>query len=208
MLGKREATFALVAGVVKIRMSKRIIFSHEDASRFIVGTVGLPGERSFFIQALSDAGVTTVAVEKSQVIALAERLNELITEVRRSKLASLDELGLPAVVDNANLEFPIEEEFTAGVMGISWDPDTQRVSVEIQSIADGDFTELISDDEDLADVEDPPDLMRVTIRLNQARGFIKRSESIVQAGRAPCPFCGLPIDPEGHLCPRANGYRR
>ena len=197
-----------MAGVVKTRMSKRIIFSHEDASRFIVGTVGLPGERSFFIQALSDAGVTTVAVEKSQVIALAERLNELITEVRRSKLASLDELGLPAVVDNANLEFPIEEEFTAGVMGISWDPDTQRVSVEIQSIADGDFTELISDDEDLADVEDPPDLMRVTIRLNQARGFIKRSESIVQAGRAPCPFCGLPIDPEGHLCPRANGYRR
>lgn len=189
-------------------MSKRIIFSHEDASRFIVGTVGLPGERSFFIQALSDAGVTTVAVEKSQVIALAERLNELITEVRRSKLASLDELGLPAVVDNANLEFPIEEEFTAGVMGISWDPDTQRVSVEIQSIADGDFTELISDDEDLADVEDPPDLMRVTIRLNQARGFVKRSESIVQAGRSPCPFCGLPIDSEGHLCPRANGYRR
>ncbi len=189
-------------------MSKRFIFSHEDASRFIVGTVGLPGERSFFIQALSDAGVTTVAVEKSQVIALAERLNELITEVRRSKLASLDELGLPAVVDNANLEFPIEEEFTAGVMGISWDPDTQRVSVEIQSIADGDFTELISDDEDLADVEDPPDLMRVTIRLNQARGFVKRSESIVQAGRSPCPFCGLPIDPEGHLCPRANGYRR
>ncbi|CAB4701514.1 MAG: DUF3090 family protein [Actinobacteria bacterium] len=189
-------------------MSERIIFSHEDATRFIVGTVGLPGERSFFIQAVSDAGITTVAVEKSQVVALTERLAELITEIRRSKLASLDEIGLPAVTDNANLEFPIEEEFTAGVMGIAWDPDTQRVSIEIQSIADGDFTELISDDEDLADVEDPPDLLRVTVRLNQVRGFINRAETIILAGRAPCPFCGLPIDPNGHLCPRANGYRR
>jgi uncharacterized repeat protein (TIGR03847 family) len=189
-------------------MSERIIFNHEDASRFIVGTVGAPGERSFFIQTVSDFGTTTVAVEKSQVAALAERLDELVTEVRRSKLASLDELGLPALIDNANLEFPIDEEFTAGVMGIAWDPDTQRVSVEIQSIADGDFTELISGDEDLADVEDPPDLLRVTIRLNQVRGFITRAEKIIGAGRPPCPFCALPIDSSGHLCPRANGYRR
>jgi uncharacterized repeat protein (TIGR03847 family) len=189
-------------------VSERIIFSHDDATRFVVGTVGLPGERSFFIQAVSDSGITTVAVEKSQVDALAARLKELITEVRRNKLASLDELGLPAVVDNENLEFPIDEEFTAGVMGIAWDPETQRVSVEIQSIADGDFTELISDDEDLADVEDPPDLLRVTMRLNQAKGFVSRAESLIAAGRPPCPFCALPIDPSGHLCPRANGYRR
>jgi uncharacterized repeat protein (TIGR03847 family) len=93
-------------------------------------------------------------------------------------------------------------------MGIAWDPDIQRVSVEIQSIADGDFTELISDDDDLADVEDPPDLLRVTMRLNQAKGFVKRAESLIVAGRPPCPFCSLPIDPTGHLCPRANGYRR
>ncbi|MEI7931207.1 MAG: DUF3090 family protein, partial [Actinomycetes bacterium] len=61
-------------------MSERIIFSHDDASKFVVGTVGLPGERSFFIQAVSDLGITTVAVEKSQVEALAARLKELITE--------------------------------------------------------------------------------------------------------------------------------
>ncbi len=189
-------------------MSERIIFIHENASRFVVGTVGLPGERSFFIQAVSDFGITTVAVEKSQVEALSLRLKELITEVRRSKLASLDELGIPALIDNANLEFPIEEEFTAGVMGIAWDPETQRVNIEIQSIADGDFTELISGDDDLADVEDPPDLLKVTIRLNQVRGFVTRAENIIGAGRPPCPFCALPIDPTGHLCPRANGYRR
>ena len=56
--------------------------------------------------------------------------------------------------------------------------------------------------------EDPPDLLRLTIRLNQVKGFCNRSESILQSGRAVCPFCGLPIDATGHLCPRANGYRR
>lgn len=189
-------------------MSERIIFNHEDVTRFIVGTVGVPGERAFFIQAVSAAGVTTVAVEKSQVVALSQRLRELITEVRRSKLASLDEIGLPATSDNESLEFPIDEEFQAGVMGIAWDPDTQRVSVEIQSIADGEFTDLISGDEDLADVEDPPDLLRITARLNQVRGFCNRAEAIISAGRPACPFCGLAVDPIGHLCPRANGYRR
>jgi uncharacterized repeat protein (TIGR03847 family) len=189
-------------------VSERIIFNHEDATRFIVGTVGVPGERAFFVQASSVAGTTTVAVEKSQVAALAERLHELVTEVRRNRLASLDELDLPATIDNDNLEFPLDEEFRAGVMGISWDPQTQRVAIEIQSIADGEFTELISDDEELAGVEDPPDLLRLTLRLNQVKGFCNRAENVLQAGRPVCPFCGLPIDTTGHLCPRANGYRR
>ena len=189
-------------------MSDRIIFEHEEAARFIVGTVGSPGERAFYIQVRSVVGITTVAVEKSQVVALSERLLELLTEVRRSKLASLDELGLAPVIDNEGLEFPIDEEVKAGVMGISWDPDSQRVSVEIQSIADGEFTELISDEEDLAEVEDPPDLLRLTVRLNQVKGFCNRAEKIVKSGRPVCPFCGLPIDTAGHLCPRANGYRR
>ena len=189
-------------------MSERIIYEHEDALRFIVGTIGVPGERAFFLQVSSTAGTTTVSVEKSQVAALAARLRELITEVRRNKLASLDELALPATIDNDNLEFPIDEDFRAGVMGISWDPQSQRVSIEIQSIADGEFTELISGDDELAGVEDPPDLLRLTIRLNQVKGFCNRSESILQSGRAVCPFCGLPIDATGHLCPRANGYRR
>ena len=189
-------------------MSERIIFNHEDATRFIVGTVGVPGERAFFIQAVSSSGITTVSVEKSQVVALAQRLRELVTEVRRSKLASLDEIGLPAISDNAELEFPIDEEFQAGVMGIAWDPESQRVSIEIQSIADGEFTDLISGDDDLADVEDPPDLLRITVRLNQVKGFCNRAEAVINAGRPACPFCGLAVDPIGHLCPRANGYRR
>jgi len=203
-----ERRTSILAAAAGRAVSERIIYNHEDANRFIVATIGVPGERAFFLQTVSQAGTTTVAVEKSQVAALAERLRELITEVRRNKIASLDELELPAVIDNESLEFPIDEEFRAGVMGISWDPQTQRVAIEIQSIADGEFTELISEDEELAGVEDPPDLLRLTLRLNQVRGFCNRADLVLQAGRSVCPFCGLPIDATGHLCPRANGYRR
>ncbi|HVQ48818.1 MAG TPA: DUF3090 family protein, partial [Mycobacterium sp.] len=28
------------------------------------------------------------------------------------------------------------------------------------------------------------------------------------AGRPPCPLCDEPLDPEGHICVRTNGYRR
>jgi uncharacterized repeat protein (TIGR03847 family) len=189
-------------------MSERVIFSHEDANRLVVGALGEPGERAFFIQVSSVNGTTTIAVEKSQVGALCERLKELITEVRRNKLASLDELSLAAVIESEPLQFPIDEEFTAGVMGIAWDSEMQRVSLEIQSIADGEFTQLLSDEDDLVDVEDPPDLLRVTVRINQVRGFCNLAEALLLSGRALCPFCGLPIDGSGHLCPRANGYRR
>ena len=81
-----------------------------------------------------------MAVEKSQVAALSLRLRELITQVRRNKLASLDELEIASLIDNEALNFPIDEEFTAGVMAIAWDVDTQKVSVEIQAVAEGEFT--------------------------------------------------------------------
>ncbi len=41
-----------------------------------------------------------------------------------------------------------------------------------------------------------------------ARAFCKRAQAVVAAGRPPCQFCGGPMDPAGHLCPRANGFRR
>ena len=189
-------------------MSERMIFNHEDADRFIVGTVGQPGERAFFLQVSSAIGNTTISIEKNQVSALAERLNELIGELRRSKLASLDELSITPKIDEAPLAFPIDEEFRSGVIGISWDQDEQRITIEVQALTDEDIDELLTDDDSLEQIEFPPDLLRLKIRIHQARGFINRARKVVDAGRQPCPFCGLPIDQSGHLCPRANGYRR
>jgi len=185
----------------------RIIYRHENVTRCIVGTVGLPGERQFFLQVISDQERTCIAIEKSQAAALSERLRVMMRELRRNQLASLDELNIVSERDDTALEFPITEDFRAGVIGISWEQETQRILVEAQAIGDESLTELLDDDEALL-IEDAPDLLSFKLRIHQARAFCDRTDAVVAAGRQPCPFCGLPIDPFAHLCPRANGYRR
>ena len=185
----------------------RIVYRHESPTRFIVGTVGQPGERQFFLQISSPEGVNTVSVEKSQVIALVERIQEMLKELKRNQLASLDEINLPSERYSGILEFPIEEDFRVGVIGISWLQDQQRILIEAQSIGDESLIELLSEDE-TSFMEDAPDLLTISLRISQARGFVHQASDVVSAGRQTCPFCGLPVNPEGHLCPRANGYRR
>ena len=51
-------------------------------------------------------------------------------------------------------------------------------------------------------------VLRVSLAGAAARAFAKRALAVVSAGRPPCPFCANPLDPDGHVCPRANGYRR
>ncbi len=128
-------------------------------------------------------------------------------ELRRSQLASLDELNVAVQRDDSALEFPITEDFKVGVIGISWDQELQRILIEAQSVGDESITELLDEDEAIL-IEDAPDLLSFKLRIHQARSFCDRTDSAVAAGRQPCPFCGLPVDPSGHLCPRANGYRR
>jgi uncharacterized repeat protein (TIGR03847 family) len=48
----------------------------------------------------------------------------------------------------------------------------------------------------------------VKITASGAREFVARAQALISAGRPACPFCLQPIDPQGHICPRANGYRR
>ncbi|MEI6648767.1 MAG: DUF3090 family protein [Actinomycetes bacterium] len=184
----------------------RIEYRHDRVERFVVGTVGLPGERSFFLQIQSSDISNCVAIEKSQVAALSERFQELIRELKRSQLASLDELGLPGSVDDRELEFPITEDFQVGLIGISWDGQTQRVGIEIQAFVETE-TEGLDELEDLVDTEEP-DAILASLRIHQVRAFCKQADRVVASGRAPCPFCGLPVDAMGHLCPRSNGYRR
>ena len=104
------------------------------------------------------------------------------------------------------MEFPITEDFRVGIIGISWDIDRQRIDLEIQAISDEDIEELISVEN--TENEDLPDVINAPLRIFQVRNFCVLADALISAGRQPCPFCGMPIDPEGHLCPRSNGYRR
>ena len=180
------------------------LIEFEFPDRFVAGTVGQPGERVFYLQATSGDRQVSIALEKVQVAALAEKMDELLDEVRRRQGAdsAVPATAPPELEDVAPLGAPIEEEFRAGTLALAWDEDTTTVLVEAQSI-EGQPEE----DEAGGQTEFTGDLLRVRLQPGAARAFAKRALRVVAAGRPPCPLCGNPLDPQGHVCPRQNGHR-
>jgi uncharacterized repeat protein (TIGR03847 family) len=87
------------------------------------------------------------------------------------------------------------------------------VVIEAIAVNEDEDEAAAEDEEESAAAEeeaDTADLDRLRVRLTPAetRAFIERAKRVVAAGRPPCPLCGQPLDPRGHLCPRHNGYRR
>ena len=212
-----------------------VVHRYDPPERFVAGTVGPPGQRTFFLQARSGNRITSVALEKQQVAALAERVDLLLDQVMRGEGgAGLVPAVAPTALEDIDpLEQPIEEEFRAGTMTLAWDPDEARVVIEVFPVdddpveTDPGLGEAIAESlgeslgesigEALAEVlaeeaseeePEPDEVLLVSLPPAVARAFSKRAQSVVAAGRPPCQFCGQPLDPSGHLCPRANGYRR
>jgi uncharacterized repeat protein (TIGR03847 family) len=173
----------------------------DPPDRFVAGTVGPPGQRTFFLQASSGRLVLSVSLEKQQVAVLADRINDLLDSYAGG--AGADHAATE-VVDNAPLDTPIEDEFRVNTLSLAWDEDRSRVVIEC----------LDRDPDDPVGNTDPevltqePRLIRVVLTPARARAFARRAQSLVAAGRPPCPFCGGPLETEGHICPRANGYKR
>ncbi len=170
--------------------------------RFVAGTVGTPGDRTFYLQAVDGIRVVSVALEKQQVSVLADRIEQLLDEVVARTGTALPATGDP---DLDALQQPVDEEFRVGAMGLAWDGDSGVVIIEAQAPVEDTET---AQETLLEDVDDGPDALRVRLEPGRARMFVDRARRVIAAGRPPCPLCGQPLDPAGHICPRQNGYHR
>jgi uncharacterized repeat protein (TIGR03847 family) len=182
------------------------VLEFDPPERFVAGTVGPPGQRTFFLQVSAGPRLTSVSLEKQQLSTLADRVNDLLDDFAAGEAV---EVLAEALEDVAPLATPIEDEFRVGTMSLGWDAERHVVIVECH---DGQ-TELDVDEagEPVLEPEQPSDsetVLRVVIEPGQARAFARRCAKVIAAGRPPCPFCGGPLDPTGHICPRANGYKR
>jgi uncharacterized repeat protein (TIGR03847 family) len=188
-----------------------LVHRYDAPDRFVAGTVGQPGERTFFLQAREGNRMTSVACEKQQVSVLAEHLDRVLDEVLRRSAGGVD---VPPASSKARdtdpLDAPITEEFRVGTMTIAWDPSIDRIVIELFSNVD--VVEESTQEPPPATVEESDEIEAdevfvVKITASYARDFVARAQALVAAGRPSCPFCLQPIDPQGHICPRANGYR-
>lgn len=176
-------------------MSRRL-FVFDEPDRFVAVARGEPGKRAFFLQAGQGRAVVTLGVEKTQVAALAQRIAEVIAAVG-DELAGT--LSRPETLSIEPVE-PMVELFRVGVLALGWDPDAKALLIEARPVnAEGEYPEVADED------PEADDLLRVRLTAQQALEFAAAAAAVVVAGRPLCPFCGQPLDPAGHFCPRSNG---
>ena len=171
---------------------------HEFAwpDRVVIGTIGQPGDRTFYLQVRAGTQIVSIALEKQQSAQLAEKIDEILDQ-----LLTIDgnPFSVPTstpveLVDNDPLEDPLEQ-FRTGAMSLGWDPTTAQIVLESYPISDVDGDEPFD-----LDGADEPEMLLVRMPVGTARAFTKRTREIVAAGRPLCTICGYPIDPDGHTC--------
>jgi uncharacterized repeat protein (TIGR03847 family) len=90
------------------------------------------------------------------------------------------------------LREPIDAAFSLGSIGLAYDRQEDRVVLQ--------FEEAAPDD----DSEFDASKVRARITRAQAISFCENADGLARAGRPPCVFCGLPVNRDGHACPRMN----
>lgn len=171
-------------------------FSWPD--RVVIGTLGVPGARTFYLQVRTGRQIVSIALEKQQSAQLAEGIDEILDQLITLEGNPFSiPTGTPIeLVDNDQLD-AVQEQFRTGAMSLGWDPTTAQVVIEAYPITDaGD------DDEPLGEEgSDVPEMLLVRMPVGTARAFAQRTREVVGAGRPACPLCGYPMDPGGHTCP-------
>ena len=173
-------------------MSDNPSFEIDSPDHFTAGAIGPPGQRVFYLQSREAGRLVTLKVEKEHVRALAEYLGGLLARVKRAPGAARGD---------AELIEPIEPAWEVGSLAVGYDEAQDRVVVEASELQ-----EETEGEEESAPPEPAPAMARFRITRAQAAALVERSEALIKAGRPTCPICSRPMDPEGHVCPRANGH--
>ena len=184
-------------------MSRRV-YTFDSPDRFVAGTVGEPGGRTFFLQAKKGGEVVSVVLEKTQVAVLAQQLDALL-----DILADRGVESVPAEADPARRpttrRSASRSSRRSGSAPWRW-PGTATRSGRDRGGRDARGRRIVDPTTPRPSDPDGPDLVRIRIDGPTARSFVDRATRLVAAGRPLCPRCGEPLDPQGHICTRPNAY--
>lgn len=174
---------------------------HEFAwpDRVVIGTIGIPGARTFYLQVRAGTQLVSIALEKQQSALLADKIDDILDQLiaLEGNPFSVPTATPTELVDNDPLE-DVQEQFRTGAMSLGWDPTTAQVVIEAYPLTE---VEADSDDDPLdQDNDEVPEMLLVRMPVGTARAFTKRTREVVGAGRPLCPLCGYPMDADGHVC--------
>jgi uncharacterized repeat protein (TIGR03847 family) len=162
-------------------------------SRITIGAIGEPGQRVFLLQASQGSSSITLKIEKEQARVLASSTIELLEELDQKYPRTYTRLDKPLTSD-LMLQQPVDPEFVVGQIGLGYDQEQDFVVLVVQEV------QLERGGE--------PATARFWATRAQMRALSDHTLEVVNQGRPICPLCDSPIDPDGHFCPKSNGYER
>jgi len=167
-----------------------VFHEFDDVEKFTVGTEGRPGQRTFYLQIRAEGTRVSVKCEKQQAAAIAQYLNKVLSD-----LPPAEDRPIAGAME---LTEPIDPAFVLGPIGLGYDRATDRVLLQLEEITEVDEEgEPIDDDVSRGHV-------RIYITRGQAASFTAHASQVIESGRVDCTWCGNPMDPDGHACPRMN----
>ncbi len=166
-----------------------VFFEFDEVDAFTVGTVGRPGERTFYLQVRADGHRVTVKCEKQQAAAIVQYVRRVLND-----LPPAEDRPMPGALELAE---PVDPAFVLGPIGLGFDRSTDRLLVQLEEVGEVDDAGDPVEDDGRGHV-------RLYVSRGQAVAFCDHAQRVIEAGRPDCQWCGNPIDPDGHACPRMN----
>jgi uncharacterized repeat protein (TIGR03847 family) len=166
-----------------------VFFEFDEVDAFTVGTVGRPGERTFYLQVRADGHRVTVKCEKQQAAAIVQYVRRVLND-----LPPAEDRPMPGALELAE---PVDPAFVLGPIGLGFDRSTDRLLVQLEEVGEVDDAGDPIEDDGRGHV-------RLYVSRGQAVAFCDHAQRVIEAGRPDCKWCGNPIDPDGHACPRMN----
>lgn len=197
-------------------MSELVNFDRIDV--ITCGAVGEPGRRTFYLQIRSAERDITIRCEKQQVATISQYLRRALVSL------PVPEGQPPRSVMQLHEQF--DEAFVLGAVALEFNTAADHFVLHLREFSE-DLPDVI-DDSDLDDDDDDDDesrddldgeraldpfgddagadleRVRVVMTRAQAVAFCDHTDRVVASGRPVCVYCELPINPDGHFCPRMN----
>lgn len=172
----------------------RIELDLDPVTHITTDAIGQPGQRVFYIQGWQENRQAAVIIEKIQIQSMAVGLEEFLEDLHKKHpdlVPDSDEYS----EEKMHIQPPVDPLFRVGEMGLAYEAERDLVILIAREVVmEGQTTEDVG-------------VVRFWCRRSQLRAMCRWGLEVSLHGRAICPQCGEPMDPEGHFCPKKNGHK-
>lgn len=166
----------------------------DPVDHITVDAIGSPGNRVFYIEGRKDAEVISLIIEKVQLQSLIEGVDDFLEQIKK-KFPDQPMLEVEFSEKEMQIQPPVDPKFRVGEIGLAFNADRDIVNIIAR--------EMVFDGE-----EETGSVVRYGCTLQQLLALARWGAIVVERGRPICPQCLLPMEPEGHFCPKKNGHKK